>query len=91
MVYYLSNFWAVVLPKEVIRSTEEEKEYQIKMVQDLQARHEAVARERLSQLQQAALRNENIFSEIMEAAKYCSLGTITNALYEVGGQYRRNM
>ena len=63
-----------VLPKEVIRSTTEEK-----------------GKEMLHRLQQVAIHNKNIFAELMETVKYCSLGQITNALFEVGGQYRRNM
>ena len=80
-----------VLPKEVIRATEEEKEYQITMLESLhQARAEqsAVA---LKKLQAAAVKNENMFDVLMEATKYCSLGQLTEAMFEVGGQYRRNM
>ena len=60
----------------------------------LEALHEskaATAEEGLQQIQEAAIQNENIFEVLMEAAKHCSLGQITNALFEVGGQYRRNM
>ncbi|GGG48228.1 Fused isobutyryl-CoA mutase [Croceivirga lutea] len=78
-----------VLPQEVIRATEDEKENQIKTLNNL---HKAWnTKEKLGQLQQVAMRNENIFEELMEVSKYCSLGEITNALFEVGGQYRRNM
>ena len=80
-----------VLPKEVIRATETEKEYQINMLGNLQKGNEAKAQEMLKRVQQAAIHNENMFEELMEACKYCSLGQITNALFEVGGQYRRNM
>ncbi len=80
-----------ILPKEVIRSTEEEKENQIRTRDHLHKAKGNVAPEVLKQLQQAALKNENIFGALMEAAKHCTLGQITNALYEVGGQYRRNM
>ncbi|MDB4286002.1 methylmalonyl-CoA mutase family protein [bacterium] len=80
-----------VLPREVIRSTTEEKEYQIEMLNALHKRNEAQTGEQLRVLQEASLKNENIFEGLMEAAKTCSLGQITNALYEVGGQYRRNM
>ncbi|HEY9117457.1 MAG TPA: methylmalonyl-CoA mutase family protein, partial [Roseivirga sp.] len=80
-----------VLPKEVIRATETEKEYQINMLGNLQKGNEAKATEMIKRVQQAAIHNENMFEELMEACKYCSLGQITNALFEVGGQYRRNM
>ncbi len=80
-----------ILPQEVIRSTQEEKELQITTVQQLKERHAAAAQEALHDLQQAAIRNENLFACLMEAGKICSLGQITHALFEVGGQYRRNM
>ena len=80
-----------ILPTEVIRSTTEEKEFQIKTLQAFHKRHENKSAAMLKHLQQAAVNNENIFAELMETVKYCSLGQITNALYAVGGQYRRNM
>ncbi|MCB9364954.1 MAG: methylmalonyl-CoA mutase family protein [Flavobacteriales bacterium] len=80
-----------VTPKEVIRATEEEKQYQIKMLEQLHKGNENVVAEQLSKLQKAAVQNENVFEYLMEASKYCSLGQITDALFEVGGQYRRNM
>lgn len=80
-----------VMPKEVIRATEEEKEYQIKMLQDLHVRNADRTKVLLRNLQVSAIRNENMFDTMMEAAKYCSLGQITSSLFEVGGQYRRNM
>ena len=80
-----------IIPAEVIRATEEEKQYQIDMLQALHARHAAEAPARLKQLQRAAVANGNLFAELMETVKLCSLGQITNALFEVGGQYRRNM
>ncbi len=80
-----------IIPSEVIRSTTEEKEFQIETVQNLWKRSEGKSEELLRQLQQTAIRNENIFESLMEVAKYCSLGQITKALFEVGGQYRRNM
>jgi methylmalonyl-CoA mutase len=80
-----------IVPGEVIRSTKEEREYQITMLQDFHENNAEASKERLAALQQAALHNQNIFEELMQAAKVCSLGQITNALYEVGGQYRRNM
>ncbi|MCC7506285.1 MAG: methylmalonyl-CoA mutase, partial [Saprospiraceae bacterium] len=80
-----------ILPKEVIRATEEEKEAQISTLQNLHAANADRAKEALRRLQQVALANGNLFAELMEAVKVCSLGQITRALYEVGGQYRRNM
>ncbi|WP_343697359.1 methylmalonyl-CoA mutase family protein [Flavobacterium sp.] len=80
-----------VIPAEVIRATEEEKQYQITMLDNLHKFHEAKVNEHLNMLQQAAIKNENLFDHLMEATKVCSLGQITSALFEVGGQYRRNM
>jgi len=80
-----------IAPKEVIRATTEEKEYQISMLADLHNRNADKAKEMIQRVQKAAIQNENIFEELMEACKYCSLGQITSALFEVGGQYRRNM
>jgi methylmalonyl-CoA mutase len=80
-----------VIPAEVIRATEEEKQYQITMLDNLHSFHEAKVNEHLNTLQQAAIKNENLFDHLMEATKVCSLGQITSALFEVGGQYRRNM
>jgi methylmalonyl-CoA mutase len=80
-----------VLPKEVIRATEEEKQYQINMLVELQKGNEGTTAEQIAALQHASIQNENIFEVLMEAAKYCSLGQITETLFEVGGQYRRNM
>ena len=78
-------------PVEVIRSDEHEKQQQIVFLQHLQTAQQQKAMEALHQLKQVALREENIFHQLMETTKHCSLGQITNALYEVGGQYRRNM
>ncbi len=80
-----------VLPKEVIRSTTEEKEYQIEMLNVLKKVNEDKGKEMLHKLQRKAILNQNIFEELMDTVKYCSLGQITAALFEVGGQYRRNM
>ena len=80
-----------ITPKEVIRATGEEKEYQINMLNDLQKGNKNISGKMLEELQQAAVQNKNIFAQLMEAGKYCSLGQITAALFEVGGQYRRNM
>jgi methylmalonyl-CoA mutase len=80
-----------VVPGEVIRATEEEKENQLKTVENLQARNKDKAGQLLRELQQVAIRNDNIFEKLMEVSRYCSIGQITDALYKVGGQYRRNM
>jgi methylmalonyl-CoA mutase len=80
-----------IIPDEVIRSTEAEKEEQIRHLKSFKERHAARSEEMLRRLQQTAMNNENIFAELMETVKYCSLGQITHALFEVGGQYRRNM
>ncbi len=80
-----------IIPEEVIRSTPDEKEQQISNVRAFQARNASDAPEALSRLRQTAVLNRNIFAALMEAAKVCSLGQMTHALYDVGGQYRRNM
>jgi methylmalonyl-CoA mutase len=80
-----------VLPKEVIRATTEEKEYQIEMLGNLHQAGKDVQATLLKNLQHAAINNQNMFAELMEATKVCSLGQITDSLFEVGGQYRRNM
>lgn len=80
-----------VLPGEVIRSTTEEKEQQISNLKAFQKRNTGKSAEALQRLKQVAISNGNLFEELMESVKYCSLGQITHALYEVGGQYRRNM
>ncbi len=80
-----------VLPREVIRATTDEKAQQITNVQALYGRHLEKATAALHDLQDAATHNENTFESLMEAVKTCSLGQITQAMYEVGGQYRRNM
>ena len=80
-----------IIPAEVIRSTVEEKEQQIKNVQAFWKRNENKSVNMLNKLKSVAINNSNLFEELMETVKYCSLGQITHALYEVGGQYRRNM
>ncbi|MCT4664783.1 MAG: methylmalonyl-CoA mutase family protein [Flavobacteriales bacterium] len=80
-----------VIPAEVIRATEEEKQYQIEMLKELHQAGGNHLEENIAKLQEAAVNNQNIFAEIMEAAKTCSIGQITSALFQVGGQYRRNM
>jgi isobutyryl-CoA mutase len=80
-----------VLPGEVIRATEEEKQYQIEMLNNLIEGNKENAQAQLASITNTALANDNIFETLMEAAKVCSLGQIKDVLFEVGGQYRRNM
>jgi methylmalonyl-CoA mutase len=80
-----------IIPQEVIRSTTEEKEAQITTVKNLWKASGDKGKEKLKEIQQAAIQNRNIFASLMETVKFCSLGQITGALFEVGGQYRRNM
>ncbi|MFC4267289.1 methylmalonyl-CoA mutase family protein [Polaribacter marinivivus] len=80
-----------VLPAEVIRATEEEKQNQIKTKENLNEAHKNNSKKQLEILQEAAIQNENLFDKLMDATKVCSLGQITEALFKVGGQYRRNM
>ncbi len=80
-----------ILPAEVIRSTGEEKDWQIENLNAFHERHKKQSGNMLGHLQEVAINNGNLFAELMETVKYCSLGQITHALYEVGGQYRRNM
>jgi methylmalonyl-CoA mutase len=80
-----------ILPMEVIRSTKQEKDLQIKNVKAFQELHKDKSAGMLKRLQNVAIHNGNLFAELMETVKYCSLGQITHALYEVGGKYRRNM
>ncbi|MCD2260415.1 methylmalonyl-CoA mutase family protein [Psychroserpens luteolus] len=78
-----------VIPAEVIRATEEEKQFQIKTLENLHKANDT--KTLLKNLQHKAINNENIFEALMDVCKVCSLGEITSALFEVGGQYRRNM
>ena len=80
-----------IIPNEVIRSTKEEKEQQIDNLRAFWKRNENRSADMLKRLKSVAINNGNLFEELMETVKYCSLGQITHALYEVGGQYRRNM
>lgn len=80
-----------ILPNEVIRSTTEEKEQQIQNLNAFKQRNKHRSAEMLERLKNAAVKNENLFEELMETVKFCSLGEITHALYQVGGQYRRSM
>jgi len=76
---------------ELARSTDDEKQSQLTRLADFHARNADVAPAALAALQKAAIDNENVFAKLMDAARVCSLGQITTALFEVGGQYRRNM
>jgi methylmalonyl-CoA mutase len=76
---------------ELARATEEEKQSQLARLADFKRRHAAESPQALARLQQAALSGENVFAELMNAVRSCSLGQITEALYAVGGKYRRNM
>ena len=80
-----------IIPSEVIRATEEEKELQIKNLYNQHALHVETTEKSIKALKNKALKNENLFAELMECVKTCSLGQITHALFEVGGQYRRSM
>ncbi|MFY7788658.1 MAG: methylmalonyl-CoA mutase family protein, partial [Thermoflexibacteraceae bacterium] len=80
-----------IIPQEVVRSTKEEKDFAISSLNAFHKRNEAAAKTALDNLQKTAIANGNLFEALMEAAKVCSLGQMSAALYEVGGQYRRNM
>ena len=89
--FLAKNGSPTVTPGEIIRATEEEKQAQIATLSNLKAVNNEKSPSQLALLQQVAIENGNLFDALMEAVKSCSLGQITNALYEVGGQYRRNM
>ena len=76
---------------ELARSTEEEKQSQLTRLADFHQRHAAESPAMLARLQQAVIANANVFAVLMDAVRVCSLGQSTNALFEVGGQYRRSM
>lgn len=80
-----------IIPVEVIRSTTEEKDYQVKMLKELHKTWQTEAQKALKNLHVTAATNNNVFESLMEATKYCSLGQITRELFWVGGQYRRSM
>ena len=80
-----------IIPEQVIRATKAEQEYQIAMLEQLHKTWHSESLEQIIHLRTQALTGGNLFAGLMEAAKYCSLGQITKALFEVGGQYRRNM
>ena len=89
--YLNSKGSPTVIPGEVIRATPDEKENQLNTLKNLHKTYQEEAKIYLDKLQNAALENNNIFENLMETTRYCSIGQITNALFEVGGQYRRNM
>jgi methylmalonyl-CoA mutase len=76
---------------ELARSTDEEKQSQLQRLNDFHSQHSVQAKAQIARLQQAVLDNANVFEVLMDAVRHCSLGQITSALFEVGGQYRRNM
>jgi isobutyryl-CoA mutase len=76
---------------ELIRSSEKEKQSQLRRLAEFRERHTAESGPMLKRLQQAVINDENVFAVLMDAVRCCSLGQITSALFEVGGQYRRNM
>jgi len=76
---------------ELARATEEEKESQLTRVHGYQEAHRSEATEALARLKEAAVSGENVFAVLMDAARVCSLGQVTEAFFEVGGQYRRNV
>jgi methylmalonyl-CoA mutase len=80
-----------ILPQEVIRATEVEKQTQITVVKNLNKGNAQKVKQQLELLKQKAIDNKNMFEQLMEACKVCSIGQVTEALFEVGGQYRRNM
>ena len=82
---------AVLDKLELARSTDDEKQSQLKRLADFHALHAKESSAMLKRLQQAVMENKNVFAVLMDAVRVCSLGQITNALFEVGGQYRRNM
>ena len=76
---------------ELIRSTDDEKQSQLKRLKDFHERNKGESGAMLKRLQQAVIENRNVFEVLMDAVRVCSLGQITHALFEVGGQYRRSM
>ncbi len=89
--YLNSKGSPTIIPKEVIRSTKTEKENQISTVNNLKKNHSKMSELQLNNLKKSVVQNKNIFSSLMEISKCCSLGQISDALFQVGGRYRRNM
>lgn len=88
---FLGESEAPQAPVALARSTEAEKQGQIQRLREFQSRHASDSAEALERLKTAAVNGDNVFSELMEAVRHCSLGQITQAFFEVGGQYRRTM
>ena len=80
-----------LVPGEVIRATQDEKQGQIDGLKDLHSAHQAETDAALKRVQKMAVNQDNLFAELMTAVKFCSLGQLTEAMFEVGGAYRRNM
>jgi methylmalonyl-CoA mutase len=80
-----------IIPNEIIRATKKEKDYQISMLKELHKMNKKESNDSLKRVKKSATKNKNIFEALMETVKKCSLGEITNSLFDVGGQYRRNM
>ena len=76
---------------ELIRSTEDEKQSQLKRLREFHQKNSSKSEQMLQRLRQAVIKDENVFAVLMDAVRVCSLGQITHALFEVGGQYRRSM
>ena len=76
---------------ELIRSSDEEKQSQLKRLRAFQQKNSSQAKAMLERLREAVVKDENVFAVLMDAVRVCSLGQITHALFDVGGQYRRNM
>lgn len=85
------NFDEANATLELARASDEDKQEQLKRLADFQKRHKEESTEALEELRQTAIKGENIFAQLLKSVRSCSLGQITSALYEVGGQYRRNM
>ena len=81
----------VIQQLELARSTDDEKQSQLQRLADFHVAHNEAAKQSLAALQEAVIRDENVFAQLMDAVRVCSLGQITDALFEVGGQYRRSM
>ena len=81
----------VIQTVELARSTDEEKQRQIEHLSDFHAQHADASAAALDSVRKAAIGGENIFAELMQAVRVCSLGELSDVLYEAGGQYRRNM
>ena len=88
---YLNNKETTDTEHKKLKKTQKEKKHQIKTVKRGQNINKKEVQEQVNNLKQSAINNKNIFSQIMEASKFCTLGQMTSALFEVGGQYRRNM